>query len=223
MRLLVIEDELKLLDSIINYLKDQEYICDKASCCSEALELISLYNYDCIIIDIMLTDGSGLDVIKNLKLYKIDTGIIIISAKDSLEDKITSLEIGSDDYLTKPFHLAELNARIRSILRRKKYHGFEEVEYGSLCLDITKKEVKVRGECVSFTPKEFDLLLFFISNKEKVITKSSIADHLWEDEYGFGSYDFIYSHIKNIRKKLSQNNCNYVQTIYGIGYKFQAY
>lgn len=222
MRLLIIEDEKSLLDLMIHYLKNEDYICDAVSSYEEAIEQAGLYNYDCIIVDIMLPDGTGLDIIKNLKASKSEAGIIIISAKNSLEDKISGLELGSDDYLTKPFHLSELNARIRSVLRRKNYQGFEVVEYGNIKLDITRKQVEVLGKAVPFTPREFELLLFLISNKERVITKTSIADHLWQDEFSFGSYDFIYSHIKNLRRKLSEVNCDYLKTIYGIGYKFQV-
>ena len=222
MRLLIIEDEKSLLDLMIHYLKNEDYICDAVSSYEEAIEQAGLYNYDCIIVDIMLPDGTGLDIIKSLKASKSEAGIIIISAKNSLEDKISGLELGSDDYLTKPFHLSELNARIRSVLRRKNYQGFEVVEYGNIKLDITRKQVEVLGKAVPFTPREFELLLFLISNKERVITKTSIADHLWQDEFSFGSYDFIYSHMKNLRRKLSEVNCDYLKTIYGIGYKFQV-
>lgn len=223
MRLLIVEDEIKLLRTIVEYLKDEEYILDQASDFRTAVDFVTLHNYDCIIVDIMLGDtmGNGFDLIKTLKLYKSDTGIIIISAKDSLDDKITGLEYGSDDYITKPFHLAELKARVRSVLRRRLHQGFNEVTYGDIHLVIDKKEVYMHGLRQSFSAMQFDLLLFFVSNKEKIITKTSIADHLWPDEYSFGSYDFLYTHVKNLRKKLMTGQCDYLENIYGVGYKFE--
>jgi len=224
MRLLIVEDNLKLLGSILEYLADEEYVVDTASRFKEAVDMITLHHYDCVVVDLMLDDpmGDGFDVIKMLKLYKSESGIIIISAKNSIEDKVMGLEIGSDDYLTKPFHLAELKARIRSVLRRRMHHGFDEVEYGNIRLIIDKKEVFLNGEKYPFSSMQFDLLMFFVSNKEKVITKTSISDHLWPDEYSFGSYDFLYTHIKNLRKKLQAGQCDYLENIYGVGYKFES-
>ncbi len=222
MRILVVEDEPKLLKSILEFLKTEDYICDGALSYREATDHVSTYNYDCLIVDITLGDGSGLELIKILKLYKSEAGIIIISAKDSLEDKIHGLELGSDDYLTKPFHLSELNARLRAVLRRKNYHGQENLKFGEIRIELSRKAVYLKETEVYFTPKEYELLLFFIANQNKVVTKTSIADHMWEDEYSFGSYDFIYSHIKNLRKKFEDSACpDYLKTIYGIGYKFE--
>lgn len=223
MRLLIVEDEKKLLQSLIEYLSDEDYVIDSADNFRDAIDLISLRSYDCIVVDIMLGDpvGTGLDLIRTLKLYRSEAGIIIISAKDSLDDKIIGLELGSDDYMTKPFHLAELKARIRSLMRRKMHQGFQEVTYEDIQLIIDKKEALLKNQKCNLSPLQFDLLLFFISNKEKIITKTSIADHLWPDDYSFGSYDFIYTHIKNLRKKLQQFDCDYIQTIYGIGYRFE--
>lgn len=223
MRLLIVEDEPKLLQSIIEYLSDEDYIIDSSSKYEEASDFLSLRTYDCIVVDIMLNDpvGTGLDLIRTIKLYKSDAGIIIISAKDSLEDKIVGLELGSDDYLTKPFHLAELKARIRSLIRRKMQRGLDELVYHDITLITDKKEAFCMGQKCNLSPLQFDLLLFFVSNKEKIITKSSIADHLWPDDYNFGSYDFIYTHIKNLRKKLAQHQCDYIQNVYGVGYRFE--
>jgi len=224
MRLLLVEDETKLLRSILEYLKDEDYIIDTAHTYHDAVDQITLHTYDCVVVDLMLGDpmGDGFDIIKTLKLYKSECGIIIISAKNSLEDKVTGLEIGSDDYLTKPFHLAELKARIRSLLRRRMHHGFDHVEYGGIKLIVDKKEVFLNGERHNFSSMQFDLLMFFIANKEKVVTKTSIADHLWPDEYSYGSYDFLYTHIKNLRKKLQAGQCDYLENIYGVGYKFEV-
>tara|TARA_B100001245_G_C22799273_1_gene385305 strand:- start:250 stop:927 length:678 start_codon:yes stop_codon:yes gene_type:complete len=223
MRLLIVEDEQRLLRSILTYLKDEDYIIDSSGNFQGAVDLISLHHYDCLVVDLMLGDTlrTGFDLIKTLKLHKEDTGVVIISAKDSLEDRIAGLEFGSDDYLAKPFHLAELKARIRSVLRRRKHQGFEEVVYGNIRLVIDKKEVYMFEEKQSLSPMQFDLLLFFVSNKEKIITKTSIADHLWADDFSFGSYDFLYTHIKNLRKKLMSGGCDYLENIYGVGYKFE--
>jgi DNA-binding response OmpR family regulator len=174
------------------------------------------------LIDITLPGGSGLDIVKELKKSNPKTGIIIISAKNSLDDKIAGLDLGADDYITKPFHLAELNSRINSVLRRRNFEGSNEIVFEKLKLAPEKQEVFANNKPVSLTKKEFDLLLFFISNKNRVVTKESIAEHLWGDEMDMAdSFDFIYSHIKNLRKKIMDAGADdYIKSIYGIGYKF---
>jgi DNA-binding response OmpR family regulator len=224
MKILVIEDEKDLRESIITYLKQEGYICESASNFREAEDKILVYKYDCIIVDITLPGGSGFELIKDLKKASMEGGVIIISAKNSLDDKIKGLELGSDDYITKPFHLPELNARIKSIIRRSNFKGNTEIRFNEIKIQPSSHEVFVNDKIVSLTMKEFDLLLFFISNKGKVIPKDSIAEHLWGDNMDQAdSFEFIYTHIKNLRKKLIQMGCNdYINTVYGIGYKFQA-
>ncbi|MDA3952990.1 MAG: response regulator transcription factor [Bacteroidales bacterium] len=221
MKVLIIEDEKELLSNILKYLGNENYICETASDYATADEKIFLNDYDCIIVDIMLPDGSGLDLLEQIKEKDKNTGIIIISAKNSLDDKLYGLEKGSDDYLTKPFHLSELNARIKAILRRRQTNGQNTIEVNEIKLNIDLEEVYVNGEKVDLTLKEYQMLYFFVLNKDKVIRKQSIVERLWPDEYDFNSYDFIYVHLTNLRKKLSAKGCkDYIKTVYGIGYKF---
>jgi DNA-binding response OmpR family regulator len=224
MKILVIEDEKDLRESIVSYLKQEGYICEAAATFKEAMNKILVYNYDCIVVDIMLPGGSGLELIKELKKSTREGGVIIISANNSVDDKIRGLEMGSDDYLTKPFHLSELNARVKSIIRRWNFKGSTEIRYNEIKIHPESHEVFINENIIALTGKEYDLLLFFISNKGKVIPKDSIAEHLWGDDMDQAdSFEFIYTHIKNLRKKLIQAGCNdYINTVYGIGYRFQA-
>lgn len=221
MKILIIEDEKELLSNILKYLGSENYLCEWASDYTTADEKIFLNDYDCIIVDIMLPDGSGLDLLEKIKEKDKNTGIIIISAKNSLDDKLYGLDKGSDDYLTKPFHLSELNARIKAILRRRLTSGQNIIEVNEIKLNIDLEEVHVYDEKIDLTTKEYQLLYFFMLNKNKVIRKQSIVERLWPDEYDFNSYDFIYTHLTNLRKKLSSKGCkDYIKTVYGIGYKF---
>lgn len=224
MKILLIEDEKELAGSIIAYVQKENYICEAVMTYEDAKEKINLYQYDCIVVDITLPDGSGLEVIRELKKNKSDTGIIIISAKNSLEDKLTGLDIGADDYLTKPFHLSELNARIKSIIRRRNFSGASEISFNEIRVLPDQQEVFVNDIPVILTKKEFELLIYFLSNKERVLTKESIAEHLWGDEMDLAdSFDFIYTHIKNLRKKIMESGGqDYIQNVYGMGYKFTA-
>ena len=224
MKILLIEDENELAQSIALYLQKANYLCEAVLNYEDAIEKINMYQYDCIIVDINLPDGSGLDVIKALKQNKSETGIIIISAKNSLDDKIAGLGIGADDYLTKPFHLPELNARVNSIIRRRNFKGTNEIIFNDISILPEKMEVTVNNHSIVLTKKEYELLIFFISNKDRVLTKESIAEHLWGDEMDMAdSFDFIYTHIKNLRKKImEQGGEDYIRTIYGMGYKFTA-
>ena len=222
MKILLIEDEKELAGSITEYLQKENYLCEAVLNYENAIEKINLYHYDCIIVDINLPDGNGLNVIRALKENKSETGIIIISARNSLDDKITGLEIGADDYLTKPFHLPELNARIKSIIRRRSFGGVNEIVFNDLRLLPEQMEVSVNGQALILTKKEYDLLVFFLSNKDRILTREAIAEHLWGDEMDMAdSFDFIYTHIKNLRKKIMEKGGeDYIKTIYGMGYKF---
>lgn len=222
MKILLIEDEKELCRSMETYLRQEKYLCECAWTYDEAIEKISLYLYDCIVVDITLPDGSGLDIIRSLKKNKTETGIIIISAKNSLDDKIIGLDIGADDYLTKPFHLSELNARIKSIIRRRNFAGSNEIVINEIRILPDQMQVMIDGKEIILTKKEFDLLIFFISNQNRVLTKEAIAEHLWGEEIDMAdSFDFIYTHIKNLRKKMLDNGGDdYIHTIYGMGYKF---
>lgn len=223
MNLLIIEDEVDLLDSITKFLVSEAFTVEIAASFQEAEEKVELYSYDCVVVDINLPGGSGLDIIHKLKDKNKDAGIIIISAKNSLDDKLTGLNIGADDYLTKPFHLSELNARIKSIIRRRGLKGTNERKFNELTIEFETRRVYVKDKEVVLTRKEYDLLLYFIMNEDKVLSKEDIAEHLWGDNMSISadSFDFIYNHIKNLRKKLMDfGSKDYIKTVYGIGYKF---
>lgn len=224
MKILVIEDEAELRKSIKEYLYKEGYVIESANDFSSASEKIHSYDYDCILVDITLPHGNGLDIIKQLKKAGSTAGLIIISAKNSLDDKIIGLEYGADDYLTKPFHLPELNARIKALQRRKKFDGNNQIVLNEINIEPASRKVNVNKEEISLTAKEYDLLLYFISNKNRVLSKGAIAEHLWGDNADqLDGHDFIYTHIKNLRKKLLDKGCtDYLQTIYGIGYNFKV-
>ena len=220
MKILIIEDEKALSDSIVTYLKSEKYICETASTFNKAIEKIEVFDYDCILLDISLPDGNGLEILKQLKRDNKLDGVLIISAKNSLNDKITGLTLGADDYLAKPFHLSELSARIGAIIRRKFFDGNETVQFNEISINTRNKVVLVENKELDLTRKEYELMLYFISNKKRVISKTAIAEHLWGDEME-GNNDFIYTHIKNLRKKLVDAGApDYIKSIYGMGYKF---
>ena len=224
MKILIVEDEKALSDSMVEYLGEEGHHCEAIYNCFDAVDKIGLYQYDCIVVDINLPDGNGLDLIRFIKKKSILVGIIIISALNSLENRIEGLEIGADNYLTKPFHLAELNAHLKSINRRVSYGGSNQIIMNEIKLIPDEHKAFVNEKEITLTKKEYELLLFFISNKNKVITKSGLAEYLWGDYMDLAdSYDFIYTHIKNLRRKLLKEGCeDYVKTIYGLGYKFES-
>jgi DNA-binding response OmpR family regulator len=221
-KVLIIEDERILAEGITNHLLKEGYVCETVHSYATAAEKIHLYEYDCIVVDINLPDGIGFDLIDALKKAKSTAGIIVISARNSVEDRIKSLDLGSDDYLTKPFHLSELNARIKSIMRRRNFGGVNEIDFEEIKINYNSRQVFVNAKEVVLSKKEYDLLMYFVSNKDIALTKASMAEHLWGDNMDASdSFDILYSHIKNLRKKLTeQGACDYIQTIYGIGYKF---
>jgi len=221
-KLLIIEDEKELMNSIVTYLQGQKYLCETANDFKTAIDKIEEFDYDCIILDITLPDGNGLNILKQLKTYKKNDGVLIISAKNSLDDKITGLTSGADDYLAKPFHLSELGARIAAIIRRKNFDGNNILKAGDLVIDTLAKTVQINNQSIDLTRKEYQLLLYFASNKNRVISKTAIAEHLWGDNME-GNFDFIYTHIKNLRKKLTEAcDQDYIKSVYGMGYKFSA-
>ncbi len=223
LKLLIIEDEFSLRQSMVDFLTASSYLCESASNFQDALEKIELYEYDCIILDIMLPDGSGLNLLKSLKENNKSDGVIIISAKGALDDKIRGIEMGADDYLAKPFHLSELAVRIAAIIRRKSFQGKSHMTLGNIIIDIQGKRVTVENKELDLTQKEYQLLLYLAINKNRVLSKNAIAQHLWGDDMDFpDNYDFIYAHIKNLRKKLvaaGTEDC--IRSIYGEGYKMQ--
>jgi DNA-binding response OmpR family regulator len=222
MKLLVIEDEKELSDSICTYLSSEQFTCETAYDYHSAVNKIHINEYACIILDITLPHGSGLDILTELKTAHKSDGVLIISAKNSLDDRVQGLNRGADDYLTKPFHLAELGARVTAIVRRKSFEGQTRISMGPLILDLSERVLKSEDEPIALTKKEYELLLYFLGNKNRVVTKEAIVEHLWGDDIDMAdSYDFIYSHIKNLRKKLMHAGCpDYIKAVYGMGYKF---
>jgi DNA-binding response OmpR family regulator len=224
MKILLIEDESELRKSIKQYLHQEGYWVESAPDFLKASEKIADYDYDCILVDITLPNGNGLDIVKQLKKSSSKAGIIIISAKNSLDDKVKGLDLGADDYLAKPFDLAELNSRIKALIRRRNFDGNKSIVINEITIIPEERLVKVNEAIVNLTAKEYDLLLFFVSNKNRVVSKNSISEHLWGDDSDqMDSHDFIYVHLRNLRKKLAEKGCtDYVQTIYGIGYNFRV-
>jgi DNA-binding response OmpR family regulator len=223
LKILIIEDEKELAKSIVRYLEGEKYVCELAFDFESALEKINIYTYDCILLDITLPGGNGLNLLRALKKKKKADGVIIISAKNSLNDKIEGLEIGADDYLSKPFHLAELGARIKALIRRNKFEGSNLISIDNVVLDVAGKVVTIGKNKLDLTKREFELLLFLVSNKNKVISKDAIGEHLSGDDADrFDNFDFIYSHIKNLKRKMTDSGgADYIKTVYGLGYKFE--
>ena len=222
MKILIIEDEVELLIAINNFLVKENYICELAENSAKAKEKLSIYQYDIILLDITLPDGNGLDLIKLIKKNSVKSGVIILSAKNSLSDKIDGLDMGADDYMTKPFQLSELNSRIKALIRRRQFDGSNLLKYNEITINTDSKIISICGNEITFTKKEYDLLLYLIVNKNRVLTKEVIAEHLWDDNIDLAdNFDFIYTHLNNIRKKIKSLGGNdYIKTIYGMGYKF---
>lgn len=221
MKILVIEDEPDMLDNIVQSLQQEMYIVEKAENYLSAIDKLAIYEYDCILLDIGLPEGSGLDILRELKKEGKDGGVIIVSAKDSLDDKVKGLDLGADDYLSKPFHMAELHARVKSVIRRKTFGGNATIIVSNVSIDTEQRAVLVNGKSLELNRKEFDVFLYLVTNKNRLVNKTALAEHVWGDYIEeANSFDFIYSQIKNLRKKLKDNNAEVeIQAIYGVGYK----
>lgn len=221
MKLLLVEDEADLQEVIRQSLEKENYLVETADSYALALDKIVSYEYDCILLDIMLPDGSGLDLLAELKQMNKSDNVIIISAKDALEDKVKGLDMGADDYLVKPFHIAELNARIKSVWRRKSLNGKNTMEYANMRMDLDDRQVWIEGNELLLNRKEFDILSYLSVNKNRLVNKTALAEQVWGDYMdGADDYEFIYSQIKNLRRKLKENNAGIeIQAVYGIGYK----
>ncbi len=224
MKILLVEDEKEMLNNMMRFMKREGYVCEFATTFNEGYRKINNYEYDCAVIDLNLPGGDGLKLVNILRQESPQTGIVIVSARDTTDDRIRGLNIGADDYLTKPYDLPELNARIKAILRRKTNQFSNELTFGRLVIDLDKRKVAAEEHPLKLTKKEFDILVYLARNKNRVVTKDSIAEHLWGDYMDDAvSFDFIYAHVKNLRKKLARNNCEeFLETVYGVGYKFVA-
>ncbi|NNV55468.1 response regulator transcription factor [Limnovirga soli] len=223
MKLLLIEDEKELALSIQKYLTDKDFVCEWVVNAKTAIDKISIYAYDCILLDLMLPDGNGFEILKELKDQNKTEGIIIISAKETLETRIEGFNLGADDYLTKPFHLSELLVRVQALIRRKNFKGSNIVSFNEIHIDILSKAVKVNNNKIDITKKEIDLLLYLIGNENRVLSKSAIAEHLSGDMADMlDNHDFVYAHIKNLKKKLNDaGSGDYIKSVYGLGYKWK--
>src|SRR5690554_2781649 len=224
MKVLIVEDNTELARNVNDYLRHEGYICELAVDLRQAIDKISSFQYDCIVLDLILPDGNGFDIVNYLKSLRNKTCILVVSAKNSLEDKVKGLELGADDYLTKPFHLPELNARLKAIYRRKYLQGDYEIVFNEILINTDQMEAKVCGVLLDLTRKEYSLLLYFLTNQNRVLTRQTIAEHLWGDYAdNLLNFDFVYQHIKNLRKKIiTMDGKDYIETVYGLGYKFNT-
>jgi DNA-binding response OmpR family regulator len=224
MKILIVEDQYELANNMQTFLEQEGYVCEVANTHVGAEDKLLSFQYDCIVLDIMLPDGNGLKLLQQLKEDKNEASVLIISAKNSLDDKVSGLDLGADDYLTKPFHLPELNARLRAIYRRKNLGGDAVVAFNEIEVNTTTNQALVHGQMMDLTKKEFDLLLYFLTNKNRVLTKQAIAEHLWGDYTdNMANFDFVYQHVKNLRRKISQaDGRDYINTEYGLGYRFNV-
>jgi DNA-binding response OmpR family regulator len=222
MKLLIVEDEKGLSDNIVGFLNNKDYLCEQAFTCCDAVMKVGVYDYDCVLLDLMLPDGNGLEVLRQIKKRNTDTGIIIVSAKGSTDDVVTGLELGADDYIAKPFNLTELAMRVFALLRRRNFTGSNMLASHEVEIDLLSKTVKVNDMAVELTKSEYELLLFLISNKNRVVSKTAIAEHLTgEMADDLDNFNFVFAHIKNLKRKLSSAHCvDHIKTLYGTGYKW---
>ncbi|WP_026934869.1 response regulator transcription factor [Christiangramia echinicola] len=221
MKILIIEDEKDMLQNMQDTLVKQGYIVESASDLDSAISKVGVYDYDCILLDINLPDGSGMDILDFLKKNDKTEGVIIVSARNSLDDRIRGLNTGADDYIAKPFHMAELNARVKALLRRKNFEGSDLLKIGNLCIDSEKHTSATQHGEMELNRKEFDILTYLATNQDRLVSKSALAEHVWGDHIDQAdNFEFIYSQIKNLRKKLKEVKADIeIKAVYGIGYK----
>lgn len=221
MKILIIEDEPSLREVMQRALEQERYVVETAATYSEADARIAGYSYDCILLDIMLPDGNGLRLLEHIKQLRRRDNVIIISARDSLDDKVEGLELGADDYLPKPFHTAELLARIRSVLRRGRSGGDLTLTAGNISLDVDKARVTVEGREVQLLKKEFDILLYLMQRPNHLVDKAVLAEAVWGDHADEAdNFQFVYAQMKNLRRKISEAGATAeIKSIYGFGYK----
>lgn len=224
MKILIIEDEQDMLQNMKDFLEKENFVVETADSVFEAQNKIGVYSYDCILLDINLKDGSGFSLLEDLKKNNIEDGVIIVSARNSLDDKLEGLNLGADDYLAKPFHMSELNARVKAVLRRRQFKGNNKITIGNLSINLDEHEVSIDEKPLNLNRKEFEILLFFTSNQNRLVNKSALAEHVWGDHIDQAdSFEFIYSQIKNLRKKLKAAYADIeIKAVYGIGYKLVA-
>ena len=222
MKLLIIEDDASLREIMQRALQGEGYIVESAATYFDACDKIAGYSYDCIMLDIMLPDGNGLKLLEQIKKNGNESRVIIISARDSLDDKITGLDLGADDYLAKPFYMAELSARIKSVMRRGSGAVNNTMTAGNITLDLGSRRIKIDGKDVPLLKKEFDILLYFMQRPGHIVDKAVLAEAVWGDHIDMvDNFQFVYAKIKNLRKKLSEAGASInIKAVYGFGYKF---
>jgi len=222
MKILLVEDEQELSNSIQQYLNGNDFLCESVNNVEDAFEKIAIYEYDCILLDLSLPDGNGFEILKELKRANKEDGVIIISAKSSLDTRIEGFNLGADDFLVKPFHLSELLVRLQALIRRKQFNGSNNLVFNEIIINLLSRTVKINNSKIDLTKTEIDLLLFLIGNKNRVLSKAAIAEHLSGDMADMlDNHDFVYAHIKNLKKKLKKAGAtDYIKTVYGLGYKW---
>ncbi|MFT4760730.1 MAG: DNA-binding response OmpR family regulator [Paraglaciecola sp.] len=225
MKFLLIQNDQGLLSKLSDFFKKSGHVCESAITFREGYKKINNYDYDCAIIDLDMPSGDNLKLVEMLRKDNEETGIVIISSKNEVADRINGLEVGADDFIGKPFDVLELNARVKAVTRRKTKLFKKELTFGKLSINMDERRVVADETTLKLTKKEFNILLYLARNKNRVVKKESIAEHLWGDHMDeAASFDFIYAHVKNLRKKLVENNCgDFLKTIYGVGYKFESY
>lgn len=223
MKILIIEDEQQLREVIKESLLKERFVVETADNVASAISKLEVYHYDCVLLDIMLPDGNGLDILKKIKAESRAENIIITSAKDAIEDKVSGLNLGADDYLAKPFNLAELSARIRCVVRRNNQGGDTSIKMGNCVIKPETYEVSVNGKNLDLSRKEYDILEFFVNRPNRLINKQTLAETVWGDHIDMAdNFDFIYTHIKNLRKKLKETDSGIeIKSVYGYGYKLE--
>lgn len=221
MKILIIEDDDSLREIMLRTLKTEEYVVECASNYKEAEDKIAGYSYDCILLDIMLPDGNGLALLEHIKALKKNDRIIIISARDSLDDKVDGLNLGADDYIAKPFYMAELLARIKSVVRRGANNVGNKLVNGNVTLDLHSRRVEVAGKELLLFKKEFDILLYFMQRPNHIVDKAMLAETVWGDHMDMvDNFDFVYAQVKNLRKRLEASGASVtIKAVYGFGYK----
>ena len=221
MKLLIVEDEPSLREIMVQTLRREQYVVEQAADYASGLDKIAAYDYDCILLDIMLPDGNGLKLLEALRQRQQRAGVIIISARDSLDDMIGGLELGADDYLPKPFHLAELSARIRSVMRRHQRDGQASLEAGNVRLWPDSRRVEVAGRPVELLRKEYDILHYSMTRPNHTVDKAALAEGVWGDHIDQAdNFDFVYAQMKNLRRKLQAAEADIeIKSVYGFGYK----
>lgn len=221
MKILIIEDEIGMRETLERFFVDQKFVVETAADYAAGLSKLSVYDYDCVLLDITLPGGSGLDLLSEMKRLNKRDSVIIISARDAIDDKVLGLNLGADDYLPKPFHLAELNARVKSLIRRNQVAGDMSISIENVKLLPDVRTVSINNNELQLNRKEFDLLYYFMVNPDRLLNKTTLTEAVWGDNIDQSDdLDFLYSQVKNLRRKLKTAGATIeIKAVYGFGYK----